>query len=202
MRQSSRDGSAREELRAEGRKLPIVSRTVVGPELAIDRSLHAFCPMVERTVALETCVECAFCAGFDATQEWNSTVSCTFEGACLPPNSVGAAWSRSALCVRANAVKELGGIIPRVGTVPVVDAQVRLVAVLDAATGALRSSGDGGSAEHTIPESWPIAEALAALARRKARQAIVLAGDRTVVGIVEELGLMRALKGRSARPGE
>jgi hypothetical protein len=158
--------------------------------------------MGQKTVALETCVKCAFCDGFDATDEGNSLVSCAFEPAGVPPNSVGAAVSRSALCVQADALEELGGLIPRVGIVPVVDVQVRLVAVLDATTGAIRWPGDSGLPEHTMSERAPIAEALATLARRKVRQAIVVADDRTVVGVAEDLGLMRALRSRSARPRE
>jgi hypothetical protein len=53
-----------------------------------------------------------------------------------------------------------------------------------------------------MSERSPIAEALATLARRKARQAIVVADDRTVVGVAEDLGLMRALRSRSARARE
>jgi CBS domain-containing protein len=49
-----------------------------------------------------------------------------------------------------------------------------------------------------VLEQSSLGDALAAMARRRVRSAVVVATDGTVVGIVEDLTLMRALKEAAA----
>ena len=79
---------------------------------------------------------------------------------------------------------------PAVGVVPVVDDRARLVGAIDAR---------GAQREASVPEQSTIGEALATLARRRARRAVVVTADGTVVGMVEDLALMHALKDGAAK---
>jgi CBS domain-containing protein len=196
MKPSNVDGAWLDDSRLEKRRLPIVTRTVVGPDLAFERRLQVFCPMHERTVALESCVECPFCAAFDASDDRPPSVACNFEAAsgrsALP---LGSVVSRSTLCVRADALAEVGHALATIGVVPIVDERDKIVGVLDASTHTIHPLSHGRTAmEYTLGESASISDALAMMARRRIRQLIVVAADGSVVGIVEDLALMRALK--------
>jgi CBS domain-containing protein len=196
MKPSNVDVAWQDDSRLEKRRLPIVTRTVVGPDLAFERTLQVFCPMHERTVALESCVECPFCAAFDAADDRPPSVACKFETVSgRPALTLGSVLARSALCVRADALGEVGHALAAFGVVPIVNERTQLVGVLDATNRTTHPLSHGRLAtEHALGEGASISEALATMARRRIRQLIVVAADGTVLGIVEDLALLRALK--------
>jgi CBS domain-containing protein len=181
--------------------LPIVTRTIVGPDLALENTMHVFCPMHERALALDVCVGCPFCAALDAGDEGPPTVTCRFEPAAREDRPVPSrAVAHSVLCVRADAVGAMGRASSSVGIIPIVNERRQLVGIADAGSrAALPTEHNEGAVPHALDERVPIAEALATLARRKARRAVVVAEDGTVIGVVEDLALMRLLKERAER---
>jgi len=176
--------------------LLVSTRTVIEKDGSAKRTLHVLCPMDDRTVSVERCVECRHCARLDASEGTvgRPSVACTFEGPGAPerPRAIGGVLSRHATCVRVDATRVALRAPPRAGVVPVVDEQELLVGILEAN---LVVRADEGALALAIEEHTPVSTALAHMARHRVRQVPVVASDGTVVGVLDDLDAMRALRG-------
>ena len=164
------------------------------PRMVERRALFVFCPMLRRAAALEDCLQCPRCMGLDAAEaSRRPTVRCSFKGACVdatdPP--VASVLSRHSSCVRVDAVTEVGHVYGCKGAVAVVDDRVRLVGLLDDES-EVRS--DDAWLAIAVEEHTSIADALRRMAGVHLRSVPVVARDGTVVGVVDDLDAMRALR--------
>jgi CBS domain-containing protein len=190
----------KDEPRATAEALPISTLTVMESDGSAHRVLLVFCPMHDRTLSIETCIACPMCAGLDASggQASRPSVACTFDapkpsGSARPAATV---LSRFAVCVRVDAVA--AALPPRpAGLVPVVDADMRFVGVLEGP----RVRLDDAGAEVAIEEHVPIPAALARMAHKRARQVPVVARDGSLVGVLDDLDALRALRENGPRAG-
>jgi hypothetical protein len=177
--------------------LPISTLTVIERDGSMLRTLHVFCPMDDRTVSVERCVVCPMCQRMDTSVAGGRpTVACAFEapsGSQRNPG-IGRALSRFATCMRADAVNVVSPTPPPTAPLPVVDEHLQLVGFLE--TGPQLGARDGarGSA---LEEHMAIPVALAHMARCRLRQAPVVDRDGTVVGVLDDLDALRALRGTS-----
>jgi CBS-domain-containing membrane protein len=174
----------------------VSTRTVVEKHGSAKRTLHVLCPMHDRVIGVERCVECPMCVRLDASEGsvGRPSVACSFEtpSARSRTVAVGSALTRFATCVRADAIGLELLASSRSGSLPVVDEHERLVGVLESG---LHLRADAGTQGLAIEEHMPVSKALAHMARHKVRQVPVVARDGTVVGVLDDLDAMRALRG-------
>jgi|HubBroStandDraft_1064217.scaffolds.fasta_scaffold06692_6 CBS domain protein len=175
--------------------LPISTLTVIERDGSMVRTLHVFCPMDDRTVSVERCVVCPMCQRMDASDaRGRPTVACTFEAPSVSQRNpgIGRTLSRFATCMRADAVNLVSPTPPPTAPLPVVDEHLHFVGFLE--TGPQVGANDAalGSA---LEEHMAIPVALTHMARRRLRQAPVVDRDGTVVGVLDDLDALRALRG-------
>jgi CBS domain-containing protein len=175
---------------------PISTRTVVARDGTSERTLHVSCPMVGETVCIERCVTCPMCVRLNAVDAGvgRPSVACAFDALTPAPNArpVGSVLARFAVCVRADAIDTVLPALPPSGAVPVVDDRLRLVGILEPGPHVRIDDGARGLAidEHTL-----IPAALAHMARRRLRQVPVVDRSGAVVGVLDDIDALRALRG-------
>jgi hypothetical protein len=174
--------------------LPISTLTVIERDGSMFRTLHVFCPMDDRTVSVERCVACPMCERLDASEaSGRPSVACSFEApsASKRKRGVGGTLSRFATCMRDDAVNVVLPTPSPIAPLPVVDEHLHLVGFL----GPGRQVGaNDGALSHALEEHTAIPAALAHMARRRLRQAAIIDCDGTVVGVLDDLEAMRALR--------
>jgi hypothetical protein len=172
----------------------ISTRTIIERDGSTQRTLLVMCPMEDQTLSVERCVACPMCARLDASNGsvGRPSVACTFEAPSVSgrTRAVGSALARDAVCMRLEAMNGTFPPMPLVGLLPVVDANLRLVGVLE--KGHLRADDD--TLGLTIEEHTPIPAALTRMVRHRMRHAPVVARDGTVLGVLDDLDGMRALR--------
>jgi hypothetical protein len=178
--------------------LPISTLTVIERDGSMVRTLHVFCPMDDRTVSVERCVGCPMCQRMDASDaSRRPSVACSFEAPSVSQHNpgVGRTLSRFATCMREDAVNVVSPTPPPTAALPVVDEHLHLVGFLEPGA---RIGANDGALGRALEEHTALPVALAHMARRRLRQAPVVDRDGTVVGVLDDLDAMRALRGISA----
>jgi hypothetical protein len=174
---------------------PISTRTVVQRDGTSERTLHVSCPMLGETVSIERCVACPMCVQLNALDgtAGRPSIACAFEAPSRPPRAreVGSLLSRFAMCVRDDALDAVLATTAR-AAMPVVDEGLHLVGLLEPGPHVRVDDGRLGLAveEHTL-----LPAALAHMARRRLRQVPVVSRSGKVVGVLDDIEALRALRG-------
>jgi hypothetical protein len=150
--------------------------------------------MRRRTAAIDDCIDCPFCDGFEPAGDGaRSAVLCRFQSPESAPSErpVGTVLARFTTCVRIDAIRGASIDPPLGGLLAVVDADLRIVGVLE--PGPHVRVDDRGRAL-AIEEGASLSTALTHLARQRRRHAPVVSRDGTVVGSVEDVTALRALR--------
>jgi CBS domain-containing protein len=177
------------------RRLPISTRAVLEPDGSVRRDLQVFCPKDDATIVIDGCTACPACRGLDATSDADGrpAVRCAFERE-TPPRSarpVGAVLTRYASAVRLGALPQTHAELPCVSPVAVVDAELRVVGILER-DGTVRP--DDGSLSMAIEEHVTLPAALARMARRRRRSVPVVGRSGVFLGAFDDLDALRALR--------
>lgn len=135
------------------------------------------------------------CARLDASNGsvGRPSVDCSFEALSISgrTRAIGNTLARNAVCIRLDAINGVLPPTPLLGLVPVVNEELHLVGILREG----HLSADDDTLALAIEEHAPIPAALAHMVRHRSRHAPVIAGDGTVVGVLDDLDAMRALRG-------
>jgi CBS domain-containing protein len=177
------------------RRLPISTRAVLEADGSVRRDLQVFCPKGDATIVIEGCTSCPACMGLDAKPDADGrpAVRCAFErvtpGRAARP--VGAVLARYASAVRLGALPQAHAEPPCRSPVAVVDAELRLVGILEG-DGTVRP--DDGSLSCAVEEHVTLPTALARMARRRQRSVLVVDRVGVFVGLFDDLDALRALR--------
>lgn len=178
--------------------LAISTRTVLERDGSVHRVELVMCPREERNVSVERCVSCVHCERLEPDDHHlrRPSVACAFQGAAgKPACTVGRALSRFSPCVRVDAVAQLQLAPPPAAWLPLVDERMHLVGVVRAGP---RIRVEDGAGELAIEEHASVHDALAHMARKRTRHLPVVARDRTLVGVIEDLDAMQGLRALAA----
>jgi CBS-domain-containing membrane protein len=188
-------GALEEELAKACTPRPISTRTVVHRDGTSERTLHVSCPMAGETISIERCAACPMCVRLNALDGTvgRPSVACAFDAPSPPPRArqAGSLLSRFATCVRDDALDVVLATTAS-AAVPVVDEGLHLVGLLEPGPHVRVDDGTLGLAveEHTL-----LPAAIAHMAHRRLRQVPVVGRSGKVVGVLDDLDALRALRG-------
>ena len=173
--------------------LPISTRTVIERD-GSTHTLLVVCPQEAQTVSVERCVACPGCQCLDDGDGSvrRPSVACSSGTPEVPggARTAGNTLSRFSTCVRADAIGQV--VLPSpYGCLPVVDENTLLVGVLGTDS---HARIDRAAVDLAVEEHLPIRAALAHMAHHRARHVPVVARDGLVVGVLDDLEAMRALR--------
>jgi hypothetical protein len=172
---------------------------VVSRDRPTEQTMHVYCPMVDRTVSIDTCADCPMCAGLEGKRSGQRPlVLCSYDAPLVPPRlrPVGSALLRYSVGVRGEWVEGALSTVPYAETlVPILDHASLVVAI--SYSGHLVAEGAPG---RSFEEHEFVGEVLSRMADLHIRQGPVVARDGTFVGIADDLHLIRSLRGEGYDP--
>ncbi len=195
-------GTADASPRAMSTRPAIRTLRVVSPDGTSRLELHVHCPVQRRASDLEVCTQCPRAISLDTVDiEGRPAIECAVddpEGAAdLTLTRVGEVLRLDTTCVSSDAVLgEVRGVAP-LGGACVIDSEGALLGVIDfdrnvaSPLAAFAPVTESMVRSVCIPEDATLADALHLMVRTHARSLTVTRSDGTVVGVVDDLAILR-----------
>jgi len=188
------------------RPLPIRTRRVLGEGGRRGVTLTVFCPRRTASLPLDVCAECPRLGGIDL--EGDAPVVRCAPGVDEAPAMIGALVRPAVICVEEHAeLRSVDGPLAAETVVPVVDARDRYIGAIvrgraptqraprDLAEAVLRGRLDACDVMDHLPpvhERDGLVDAAASMIASRSRSVVVVDANRVVVGVLDDLALLRA----------